>query len=119
MSDAAAGATAATPQFTVAAVARAVAAAIPDRELVTQGERRYTYGQILERSTRLTSYLHSRGLGCHTELSQLRGHEVGQDLIGLYAYNGNEFVGALPVGPREGHQRRLTAGRDFSASRSA
>ena len=29
------------------------------------------------------------------ERSALAGHDVGQDLIGLYAYNGNEFVEAL------------------------
>ena len=82
-------------QFTVPAVAKAVAAAIPDREFVIRGERRYTYAQILERANRLAAYLHSRGLGCHTERSELAGHEVGQDLLGLYAYNGNEFVEAL------------------------
>lgn len=84
-----------TTAFTVPAVAQAVAAAIPDRELLIQGERRYSYGQVIERSNRLAAYLHSRGLGCHTERSALAGHEVGQDLLGLYAYNGNEFVEAL------------------------
>jgi acyl-CoA synthetase (AMP-forming)/AMP-acid ligase II len=92
--DGAATPTAAT-QFTVPAVADAVAAALPDREFVIQGERRYTYAQIVERSKRLAGYLHSRGLGCHTERSKLAGHEVGQDLLGIYAYNGNEFVEAL------------------------
>ena len=82
-------------QFTVPAVAGAVAATIGDRELIIQGERRYTYAEILERSNRLAGYLHSRGLGCHTERSTLAGHQVGQDLLGLYAYNGNEFVEAL------------------------
>ena len=82
-------------QFTVPAVAAAVAATIGDRELIIQGERRYTYAEIIERSNRLAAYLHSRGLGCHTERSALAGHEVGQDLVGLYAYNGNEFVEAL------------------------
>ena len=82
-------------QFTVPAVAGAVAATIGDRELIIQGERRYTYAEILERSNRLAGYLHSRGLGCHTERSTLAGHDVGQDLLGLYAYNGNEFVEAL------------------------
>ncbi|HME49511.1 acyl-CoA synthetase [Mycobacterium sp.] len=82
-------------EFTVAAVANAVAAAIPDRELIAQGDRRYTYAQIVDRSSRLASYLHSRGLGCHTERSSLSGHETGQDLVGLYAYNGNEFVESL------------------------
>lgn len=84
-----------TTTFTVPAVAKAVAAAIPDRELIIQGDRRYTYRQVIERSSRLAAYLHAQGLGCHTERSALSGHEVGQDLLGLYAYNGNEFVEAL------------------------
>ncbi|WP_319457776.1 MULTISPECIES: acyl-CoA synthetase [unclassified Mycobacterium] len=82
-------------QFTVSAVFDAVAAAIPDRVLLTQGDRRYTYADVVDRSNRLASYLHSRGLGCHTGRSALAGHEVGQDLLGVYAYNGNEFVEAL------------------------
>lgn len=84
-----------TTTFTVPAVAQAVAAAIPDRELIIQGDCRYTYAQVIDRSNRLAAYLHSQGLGCHTERSLLAGHEVGQDLLGLYAYNGNEFVEAL------------------------
>ncbi|HWT47564.1 MAG TPA: acyl-CoA synthetase [Mycobacterium sp.] len=84
-----------TTQFTVPAVAKAVADAIPDHDLVIRGERRYSYRQIIERSNRLAAYLHSRGLGCHTERSLLAGHEAGQDLLGLYAYNGNEFVETL------------------------
>ena len=82
-------------QFTVPAVLDAVAAAIPTRVLLTQGDRRFTYADVVGRSNRLASYLHSRGLGCHTDRSALAGHEVGQDLLGIYAYNGNEFVEAL------------------------
>lgn len=82
-------------QFTVPAVAQAVAAAIGDRELLIHGDRRLSYAQTIERSNRLAAYLHSRGLGCHTERSALAGHETGQDLLGLYAYNGNEFVESL------------------------
>ncbi|CPR10182.1 acyl-CoA synthetase [Mycobacterium bohemicum DSM 44277] len=82
-------------QFTVPAVARAVAAAIPDRDYLIHGGRRFTYRQVVERATRLAAYLHSRGLGCHTERSAIAGHEVGQDLVGIYAYNGNEYVEAL------------------------
>jgi acyl-CoA synthetase (AMP-forming)/AMP-acid ligase II len=82
-------------QFTVPAVAGAVAATIGDRELIIQGERRHTYAQIIARANRFAGYLHSRGLGCHAERSALAAHEVGQDLLGLYAYNGNEFVEAL------------------------
>jgi acyl-CoA synthetase (AMP-forming)/AMP-acid ligase II len=82
-------------QFTVPAALDAVAAAIPERVLLVQGDRRYTYADVVERSNRLASYLHSRGLGCHTPRSALEGHEVGQDLLGVYAYNGNEFVETL------------------------
>ena len=82
-------------QFTVPTVAKAIAAAIPDRDLLIQGERRYSYGRVIERSNHLAAYLHSRGLGCHTERSALAGHEVGQDLLGIYAYNGNEYVEGL------------------------
>jgi acyl-CoA synthetase (AMP-forming)/AMP-acid ligase II len=84
-----------SPQFTVAGAADAVAAVIGDRELIIQGDRRYTYAQIMARSSRLAAYLHSRGLGCHTERSELAGHEVGQDLLGIYAYNGPEYVEAM------------------------
>ncbi|MGD9618550.1 MAG: acyl-CoA synthetase [Mycolicibacterium sp.] len=79
-------------QFTVPAAADAVAAVIGDREFIIQGERRSTYTQIVERANRLAGFLHTRGLGCHTERSQLAGHEVGQDLLGIYAYNGPEYV---------------------------
>ena len=82
-------------QFTVPAVLDAVAAATGDRVLLTQGNRRYTYADVVERSNRLASYLHSRGLGCHTPRQALAGHDVGQDLLGIYAYNGNEFVESL------------------------
>jgi len=84
-----------TVQFTVPAAADAIAAAIGDREFIIQGDRRYTYAQIAERSKRLAAYLHSRGLGCHTERSELPGHEVGQDLLGIYAYNGPEYPEAM------------------------
>ena len=82
-------------QFTVPAAADAVAAVIGDRDFIIQGDRRYTYAQIVERSNRLAAYLHSRGLGCKTERSELAGHEVGQDLLGIYAFNGPEYVEAM------------------------
>ncbi|MEE9244106.1 MAG: acyl-CoA synthetase [Mycobacterium sp.] len=84
-----------TIQFTVPAAAEAVAAVIGDREFIIQGKNRFTYRQILERSNRFAAFLHSRGLGCHTERSQLPGHEVGQDLMGIYAHNGSEYVESM------------------------
>lgn len=79
-------------QFTVPGAADTVAGVIGDRELIIQGERRLTYAQVAQRSTRLAAYLHKQGLGCHTERSLLDGHDVGQDLLGIYAYNGPEYV---------------------------
>jgi len=84
-----------TTQFTVPAAADTVAGVIGDREFLIQGSRRYTYAQVVERSNRLAAYLHSRGLGAKTDRSTLRGHEVGQDLLGIYAYNGPEYVEAM------------------------
>lgn len=84
-----------TSQFTLAAAADAAAAAVPDRELICQGDRRHTYAQVAERSKRLAAYLHAQGLGCHTERSALADHEVGQDLLGIYAHNGHEYVEAM------------------------
>lgn len=84
-----------TPQFTVPGAADAVAAVIGDREFIVQGNRRYTYAQVVERSNRLARYLHSRGLGAKTERSEIPGHEVGQDLLGIYAYNGPEYVESM------------------------
>ncbi|MGV9801920.1 acyl-CoA synthetase [Mycobacterium sp. NPDC003449] len=81
--------------FTVPAVAEAVAAAIPDRPLIVQGDRRYSYRETIERSNRLAAYLHSRGLGVQTERDSLAGHQVGQDLLGIYAYNGPEYVESM------------------------
>lgn len=86
------GSVPATREFTLVRTADVVAAQIPDRELVICGDRRFTYAQIAERSRRLAAFLHAQGLGCRTERADLAAHEVGQDLVGFYAYNGPEFV---------------------------
>ncbi|WP_068274031.1 acyl-CoA synthetase [Aldersonia kunmingensis] len=82
-------------EFNIAAIADHVAAAIPDRDLIVFRGRHHSYAQVTERARRLASYLHSRGLGCHTERSALPGHETGQDLLGIYAHNGNEYVESM------------------------
>lgn len=79
-------------EFSVSVAAETVAAAIPDREFVIQGDFRFTYAQTVERSNRLARFLHERGLGCHVERRGLANHEVGQDMLGIYAYNGNEYI---------------------------
>ncbi len=79
-------------QFNLGRVVETVAAAIPERECIVHGERRLTYADVRSRSRRLASFLHAHGLGLHAERSELAGHESGQDHLGLYLYNGNEFL---------------------------
>src|SRR5262249_38221496 len=55
-------------------------------------DRRYTWAQTTDRTRRLASVLRAHGLGCHRERSELRGWESGQDHVGLYLYNGNEYL---------------------------
>jgi fatty-acyl-CoA synthase len=65
---------------------------LADRECLIWKDRRLTYAQVAERSKRLGSYLHARGLGVRTERAGLAGHESGQDHVALALYNGNEYV---------------------------
>ena len=75
-----------------AEIHEAIARATPDREAIVWRDRRLTHAQVAERTRRLASHLHGRGLGCHTERSALAGHESGQDHLALYLYNGNEYL---------------------------
>ena len=79
-------------QFNLGQVHEVVSAAIPDRDCLIWGDRRWTYSDITDRSRRLACYLNAAGLGCHTERAELQGHESGQDHLALYLYNGNEYL---------------------------
>lgn len=81
-----------TTKFNLALAFETVAGAVPDRECLVSGERRLTYRAVAERSRRLASYLADRGLGAHTERSQLLGHQSGQDHLALALYNGSEYL---------------------------
>jgi acyl-CoA synthetase (AMP-forming)/AMP-acid ligase II len=79
-------------QFNLALAYRAVAEAVPDREALVWGDLRLTFAQLADRSDRLATYLRSKGLGAHRERADLEGHESGQDQLGIYLYNGNEYI---------------------------
>jgi acyl-CoA synthetase (AMP-forming)/AMP-acid ligase II len=72
-----------------------VAAAIPDRTFVVWRGRRLTYAEVDRRVDGFANYLTSVGLGCHTERDALAGHESGQDHIGIYLRNGNQYLEAM------------------------
>ena len=79
-------------EFNLALVHDAIARAYPDRECIVWGDRRFTYGDVAERTRRLANGLRDRGLGIQRERAQLAGHESGQDHLALYLYNGNEYL---------------------------
>jgi 3-oxocholest-4-en-26-oate---CoA ligase len=79
-------------QFNLGSVFETVAATIPEREAIVWGDRRFTYAELRDRSRRLASYLHGRGLGARSGREGLAGHESAQDHLGLYLHNSNEYV---------------------------
>ena len=81
--------------FNVADVHEAIAARQPDRECIVFGERRLSWGDVDERTRRLASFLHDRGLGCHTERAALAPWQSGQDHLAIYLHNGNEYLESL------------------------
>jgi acyl-CoA synthetase (AMP-forming)/AMP-acid ligase II len=79
-------------QFSLPDVFDTVARVHPDRDCLIWGDTHISFSQMVDRSSRLGAYLRSRGLGAHTERDQLAGHESGQDHLGIYLYNGNEYL---------------------------
>lgn len=78
--------------FNLATVFDTVATAVPEREMLVWGERRLRYREINERMDGLAHYLARCGLGCHTSRDRIAPHESGQDHVGLYLRNGNEYL---------------------------
>jgi 3-oxocholest-4-en-26-oate---CoA ligase len=79
-------------QFNLAKAFDTLVETLADRECIVWRDRRLTYGQVSERSRRLASYLHGRGLGLNRERADLQGWESGQDHLALALYNGNEYL---------------------------
>jgi 3-oxocholest-4-en-26-oate---CoA ligase len=86
---------AADTNFNLSDVFRTVATTIPDHTYLVWRDRRLTYGQADARVDGFARYLTSVGLGCHTERAALKGHESGQDHLGIYLRNGNEYLEAM------------------------
>ncbi len=72
-----------------------VAKAIPDQTFLVWRDRRLSYADVDARIDGFANYLASVGLGCHTERDSLEGHESGQDHLGIYLRNGNEYLEAM------------------------
>lgn len=89
-----------TACFDLSTVFGTVAATLPDQQVLVWRDKRLTYAQMDARIDGIARYLHSRGLGCHVERDQLQGHESGQDHVGLYLRNGNQYLEAMVAGYR-------------------
>ena len=81
--------------FNLATVNEAIAEAVPDREAVVFRDRRFTYRELTERTRRFANHLAGEGLGLHTEREALEDWQSGQDHLGIYLYNGNEYLEAM------------------------
>ncbi|MCB9683220.1 MAG: acyl-CoA synthetase [Alphaproteobacteria bacterium] len=68
--------------FNLADIYESLADAFPDRLAVVSGDVRLTYGQLDARATRLANHWASQGIG-------------EGDHVGLYLYNGNEYLEAM------------------------
>jgi 3-oxocholest-4-en-26-oate---CoA ligase len=78
--------------YNKAAVHEAIAAAIPDKACIIWRGRTWTWAETTDRSRRLANYLMSRGVAIPTGREFLDNHESGQDHLGIYLYNGNEYL---------------------------
>ncbi len=80
----------------LAALHEAIADRLADRECLVFRDRRFTWSQLTDRTRRLASVLREAGLGCHRERDAgLANWESGQDHVGLYLLNGNEYLEGL------------------------
>ena len=86
--------------FDLSSVFRTVAQTLPDHEALIWRGQRLTYAQLDARIDGVAHYLVAQGLGCHTERDQLAPHQSGQDHIGLYLRNGNQYLEAMIAGYR-------------------
>ena len=87
-------------RFNLSTVFDTVARAVPEQEVMVWRDRRITYRDMNTRIDGVAHYLVARGLGCHTPRAELAGHESGQDHIGLYLRNGNEYLESMVAGYR-------------------
>ncbi len=81
--------------FNLSTVFATLAETLPDHRVLIWRGREWTYAQLDTRVDGVAHYLASVGLGCHAERDRLQGHESGQDHIGLYLRNGNEYLESM------------------------
>jgi 3-oxocholest-4-en-26-oate---CoA ligase len=71
-----------------------VAAAVPDRIAVARRRHHTTYAELAQRARRVADVLTRHGFGHVTPRDGLAGWASGQDHVGLYLYNSQEYLEA-------------------------
>jgi fatty-acyl-CoA synthase len=82
-------------EFDLSSVFATVAQAIPDQVALRWRDRALTYAALDTRIDGVAHFLMQAGLGCRAERPTLQNHQSGQDHIGLYLRNGNEYLEAM------------------------
>src|SRR3546814_8449163 len=81
-----------TDEWTLAAAHDALAAAVPDRDMIVWGDDRRTFAQVADRTKRLAGYLAASGLGVRRERSDLERLACVQSPVALIMCNRPEFL---------------------------
>ena len=81
--------------FNLAEVHEAIAAAVPDRSCIVWRGKTWTWRETTERTRRLANYLIAQSVANPVQREFLEGHEAGQDTVGIYLHNGNEYLEAM------------------------
>lgn len=76
----------------IAEIHEAISARQPDAECLIFRDKRFTWNDITTRTRQLANFFADQGLGCHTERDHVPGWETGQDHVGIYLHNGNEYL---------------------------
>jgi 3-oxocholest-4-en-26-oate---CoA ligase len=84
-----------TGEWSLAAAHDAIAAAVPDRDLLVFGDVRRSWAEVQRRTVGLARFLAGRGLGAHRERSALARWECGQSPVGLVMHNRPEYVESM------------------------
>jgi fatty-acyl-CoA synthase len=82
-------------EWSLSAVQDAVAAAVPERDMLVSGDVRRSFGEVRRRTAGLARFFAEHGLGAHRERSDLARWECGQSPVALVMHNRCEYVESM------------------------